>query len=146
MIDRRVAIGGLAALVPGAAAAHSYRLGPISIGHAWMLPGVGATQAFVPLALAARAEPDALIGARSARAGAIAFRRAGEDMAAIELPPGRGVAMRPGALHLALDGLVRPVALGERVAIELAFRGAGRIEVAFWVEERPYGGGPPRER
>ena len=143
---RRTLLAAGLALVAGPAFGHSVRRGALAIGHAWALPsGAGHAEAFVPLALSA-GPSDALVGAETPAARRVAFRRGNEIFARVEIAPGRGVPMRPGALHLRLEGLTRPVVEGDRVPATLIFERAGRVEVEFWVEREPYGGGPPRER
>jgi periplasmic copper chaperone A len=143
MISRRLVTFGLIA-APLPASAHSYRVGALSIGHAWMLPSAGpATQGFVPLSLGS-GPADALLRVETELASSVTLRRGENVLDRIDLPAGRGVPMRPGALHLAFAGISRPLRAGEKVPVVLVFERAGRVSVDFWVETAPYGGGPPR--
>jgi len=44
--------------------------------------------------------------------------------AALELPSGKAIALRPGGDHIVLNGLSRPLKLGERVALTLTIETA----------------------
>ena len=138
-MSRRVFFAGL--LVPGAAQAHSYRLGPIAIGHAWALPSQQPDgQVFLPLVNNGK-DRDELIAARSPVCALIELRQNSRyhdpPLAAIPLEPGRPMPMRPTALHLRLVGLKRQLVLGERFSVILDFFDAGEIEIGVIVEEKP---------
>jgi hypothetical protein len=137
---RRLLLAAPALLLSGPALAHSTRVGAVMVGHAWMLPGAGETQAFVPLGVD-RGE-DALVGVTMAVARAVEIRRmvAGRAERLDRLPfaARAPVGMRPGATHLAVLGLARPLTSGERVPARLTFQRAGAVDFEFWVESAPY--------
>ena len=127
--------------LPSTALAHSLKFGPIRIGHAWTLPAPsGDTQAFMPL-LNQGEEPDAVIGASALVCERIELRlngryaEAAADSFAFE--PGIPIAMRPGARHLRLIGLKRPLTPGFHFAITLDFLNLGLVDVEAFVEPRP---------
>jgi periplasmic copper chaperone A len=126
---------------PRLASAHSLKWGPMRIGHAWALPSNGAdSQAFMPL-LNTGEDPEALIGARCKLCKAIVLRnngRPGEAPAdTLALEPNVPLAMRPGARHLHLIGLTRPLTPGFHFAITLDFLNLGGVDVETWVEAKP---------
>ncbi len=143
-MQRRSVILGLAgaAAMPGAARAHSYRLGNIAIGHAWALPAQVSRdgQAFVPLVNEGK-EADELVAARSSACGTIELRRNNRyddpPLSSFLLEPGKPLPMRPTARHLRLMSLRNPLLLDQRFTIILDFLNAGETEVEFHVENAP---------
>jgi periplasmic copper chaperone A len=128
--------------VATSAQAHSYKAGPIKIGHAWALPGLAGQdgQCFMPL-LNTAAEADALVAARSDICSAIELRQnARYDNPAetqFELKQNRPMAMRPQAIHLRLMGLSLDLKLGDRFKLILDFLNAGEVELDAYVERTP---------
>jgi copper(I)-binding protein len=51
----------------------------------------------------------------------------------IALPAKVDVDLRPGGLHIALDGLTRPLKLGEHVPLTLIFEGPGKVRQEILV-------------
>lgn len=140
MLARRLVLAAPALLVAGPGFAHSYRVGDLMIGHAWCLPGTTESRAMMPLAVTG-AVAETLLGASTpAAARVVMMPRAGQSAETWEIAPRRPVAMRPDGPHLALTGLVRPLASRDRVPLTLRFRNAGEKVVELWVESRPYGG------
>jgi periplasmic copper chaperone A len=141
-VNRRICLT-LPLLIAAASAghAHSFKLGKISIGHAWALPSNQTDgQVFFPL-VNAEPEADALVAARSDRAGVIELRTNARyddpPAASFSLDPGKPLPMRPAARHLRLIGLRKPLVMGDRFAIILDFANAGEIEIEVIVEEKP---------
>jgi copper(I)-binding protein len=128
--------------MPGAARAHSYRLGNIAIGHAWALPASISRdgQAFVPLVNEGK-EADELVAARSSACGTIELRRNNRyddpPLSSFLLEPGKPLPMRPTARHLRLMSLRNPLHLDQRFTIILDFLNAGETEIEFHVENAP---------
>ena len=142
MITRRrfltVALG-LLAVAP--AQAHSYKLGAISIGHAWALPSnLNDGQVFFPLVNNGK-ESDELIAARSPIASMIEFRINNRyddpPLGSFELEPGKPVPMRPTARHLRLHGLTKELKVGDQFPLILDFLDAGEIEISVRVANGP---------
>ena len=137
----------LLAAMPMLAMAHSYTLGPISIGHAWMraVPEAGrAGAAYMPLLLAGKDDEfDVLLAATTPLAERVEFhdtRRGANDVVEMKhldkivLVANRPIAMRPNGVHLMLIGMKKPVAEGGRVPLTLEFKNAGKIDVELYVE------------
>ena len=86
-------------------------------------------------------DKDALVAARSSVCSMIELRQNNryDDPAlqAIELLPGKPIAMRPTARHLRLIGLTRELKSGDRFSLILDFLNAGEVE----VEAEPAGEG-----
>ena len=129
----------MSAAVAPAALAHSYKVGPIAIGHVWGLPSeLTETQVFVPMSNRGQ-EADELIAARSPICSMIELRQNNryDDPAlkSIELQPGKPVAMRKAARHLRLIGLSKPLKAGDRFEMMLDFLKAGETVVEVIVED-----------
>lgn len=54
----------------------------------------------------------------------------------VDIPPGAKVAFKPGAYHLMLEGLKRPLKAGEKVEVTLLFQDGTRLRVLLPVEMR----------
>jgi len=131
----------LAFFAPTLAQAHSYKLGNISIGHAWALPQQLADgQVFFPMAIKGN-EGDALVAARSDVCTFIQLRENNHyddpPLTSIKLEPGKPVPMRPTATHLRLAGMRQPLKVGDRFNVILDFLNSGEIEIEVLVEEKP---------
>jgi periplasmic copper chaperone A len=125
------------ALLPVTAWAHSFTLGTLAIGHAWVRPTTGSeTEAMMPIANGGTSG-DALIGAKSVVADHIEFRGDKKKFEKFDVPVGRPMPMRPKGLHLVLVGLKAPVVLGTKVPITLVFEKAGSIDIEMFVENTP---------
>jgi copper(I)-binding protein len=55
------------------------------------------------------------------------------DLAVLPIPPGRTVAMVPGAVHLMLEGVSADLGVGDSLQLVLHFSNAGEILVAVPV-------------
>lgn len=119
-------------------AAHGYKIGDIAVGHPWALPtSSDAGTAFVALANRGRTA-DKLIGATCPIARGAALRDAdGLPSKGLVVEAGRPLAMRPGARHIALSGLSRPLVVGDRFELALRFENSGEIRVEVLVEHQP---------
>jgi len=95
------------------------------VNQPWVKPGTRTSEAYMVLT---STEGAALIGVGSpvaARASLIApGSRGGHAPAALKLPAGTAIALRPGADRIALSGLSRPLKLGQRVALTLTIETA----------------------
>jgi periplasmic copper chaperone A len=126
---------------PVAAAAHSFKLGNINIGHAWGLPSQQTdAQVFMPI-LNTGTKAESLVGARSDAASLVELRQNNryDDPALVEfvLEPGQPFAMRPTAKHLRLVGLAKPLVKGDHIKITLDFLNAGEIEIEVHIQDKP---------
>lgn len=55
------------------------------------------------------------------------------ELAAVDLPAGRAVTLKPGALHIMLVGLKQPLQPGQSIPLTLQFENAGIRDVAVAV-------------
>jgi copper(I)-binding protein len=140
MPSRRALILSTCAISFAAGArAHSYKAGAIAIGHVWGLPSeTNETQVFAPFSNRGEAA-DALVAARSSICSVIELRQNNRyddpPLKAIELLPGKPVAMRKGARHLRLIGLTKSLKPGDRFDMILDFLNAGEWAVEVIVED-----------
>jgi copper(I)-binding protein len=123
----------------GIATAHDKRQGDLHIGHPWAKPAPAGGPAEVYFGIINRgASPDRLIGADAAVAESAILAETvdgiAEPRAAIELNPSRPVPLRPGRLHIRLDGLKRPLREGEEFPVTLRFAVSQPVEITVLVE------------
>ena len=52
------------------------------------------------------------------------------------IPANSVVEFKPGGSHVMLEGLKKPIKLGDKFTIELIFKKAGSIPVEIWVEDK----------
>ena len=123
------------------AQAHSYKLGNISIGHAWGLPSKdGETQLFMPLVNNGDAA-DSLVSA-SCDFAKTAELRLNSDYAkpaetAFVLEPKKPFPMRPTAKHIRLLGLSKPLLSGDQISLTLKFAMAGETKIEIHIQDKP---------
>jgi copper(I)-binding protein len=55
----------------------------------------------------------------------------------LEIPAGQTLRLEPGALHIMLLDLVRPLKAGAQYPLTLNFRDAGAVTVQVQVREQP---------
>jgi hypothetical protein len=141
----------LTAAAPIAAAAHSYTLGALKIGHPWSRPNPpGAPTAAGYLTITNTGKtPDRLLGGSSPDAtkievhemsmtGGIMRMRPVEG--GLVVPPGQTVMLAPGGYHLMIFGPKQAFKVGDHVPATLRFEHAGEVKVEFYVETAPAGG------
>ena len=139
MTRRRLLLWGLLLLLPARVArAHSYRLGPIEIGHPWARPAVSEAAA-VFLALSNTGDATLrLVGGATPIAREVLLRAEdGSPLEYLDLPPHRPLALRPGRKYIALLGLTAPLALDDSFPLTLRFAGLDEITVTVTVEDGP---------
>lgn len=130
------------------ATAHEFRAGPIAIDQPWARPTPGAATPGVGYMTVANQGlgDDRLVSAASPVAEAVTLHRTEvrDGIASmrpqtdgIVVPAGGAVRLEPGGYHLMLEGLRRPLALGEMVPVSLTFATAGTVTVELKVERRP---------
>ena len=136
----------VAALAIGPSSAHEYRAGALEIDHPYApAPPPGAPSVAGYLAIANGGDaPDRLLGATADFAervelhattidGDVARMRRLEG--GIEIPAGATVELAPGGTHLMFVGPERGLAVGDELAVTLAFERAGEVGVTFNVED-----------
>jgi periplasmic copper chaperone A len=136
----------LVAMITGMspAAAHSYKLGDIAVGHIWAKPpekGADGVAVYAPI-LNSGKEPVALLGATSPIADEVRLRKVAKDgtvtwAESIELDPGKPVALAAWREHLWVSGLHQPLKDGDWFDLTLDFAGKGKLPVKVRVETTP---------
>jgi periplasmic copper chaperone A len=134
-----------AASSPSQASAENFSIGVIQIGNPWTrATPKGATVAGGYMTISNKGStPDRLIGGSSEIAGrfevhsmvmeqGVAKMRPVEG--GLEIRPGETVELKPGALHVMLTGLKRPLEKGQRVKGMLEFEKAGKVDIEYAVE------------
>ena len=130
-----------AALLAVAASAGAHGL---KIDHAWARPTVAgqpAGGAYLTLQNTGKA-PDKLLGGSTPAAAHVELHRMTmegdvmkmREIAALEIPAGQIVELRPGELHLMLTGLKAPLKAGTSVPLTLRFEKAGELKLELKVE------------
>jgi periplasmic copper chaperone A len=120
------------------ARAHSYKLGPIEIGHPWARPSVtGKAAVFVALSNTGRTS-DRLTGGSTPIAKEVLLRAEdGSPLEYLDLLPHHPIALRPGRKYIALLGLTGVLSLEDSFPLTLRFESAGEITVTVVVEDGP---------
>src|ERR1043166_3466514 len=138
-------VAGLFALLAAAASAEDYKVGPLVIDQPW----TRATPKNAPVAggylkiTNTGSTPDRLLGGSAEVAkrfeihemkmdGGVMKMRELKD--GLEIPPGATVELKPGAYHIMMMNLSRPLAKGDKVKGSLTFEKAGKVDVEFAVE------------
>jgi copper(I)-binding protein len=139
MTRRGLLLFGLALLLPARSArAHSYRLGPVEIGHPWARPSVtGAAAVFLALSNTGDTTMRLTGGASPVAREVLLRAEDGSPLEYLELPPHRPLALRPGRKYIALLGLSAPLALDESFPLTLRFASLGEVTVTVMVEDAP---------
>lgn len=131
------------AVAPSVAAAHSYKLGDIAVGHIWATPPESTEGIAVYGPLLNEGDRTAqLTGATTPAAENVRIRVAAEGnkrwVDSVKLEPGKPVALAPWRQHLWLTGLKRELKEGASFELTLEFGEAGTLAVQ--VEIEPEGG------
>ena len=142
---------GLLALLTGAAGAHDYKVGTLTIEHPWTRAtpkGAAVAGGYLKITNSGTA-PDRLIGGTlpgSARFEIHEMRMANDVMqmrplpGGLEIKPGETVELKPGSYHLLFMELTDGLQQGRAVKGTLVFERAGPVEVEYSVEA--IGGAP----
>lgn len=144
-LDKKTApvLCALLLLLTTAAAAHSYKLGAIEIGHSWARATAAGAQAagvYMPFRNTGP-ESDTLTGAETPVAAMVMIHESYEEngiakmrmLEALELTPNKPVALRPGGKHLMLTGVKRQLKEGDTFPLTLHFAKAGNIDIEIIV-------------
>lgn len=124
------------ALSTAPAAAHDYRAADIVIGHPHAAPPATGKPIEVGLALVDRgAEPDRLVAVTSSAASDVRLCDAEHaEASGIDLEPGRPIALKPGRMHIHVEGLQTNLATHSKMPLTLTFARAGTVEVQVLIE------------
>jgi len=120
--------------------AHSYKLGDIAVGHIWAPPPEDDAEGlavFGPI-LNQGGATVRLVGASTPIAGQVRFRRLSDGAAtwvdAIELRPGKPLALAAWREHIWLSELRKPLKNGDAFDLTLDFGSAGTLKIKVEVE------------
>lgn len=138
MRRRLLLLAPLSLALVRAASAHSFKLGPIEIGHPWARPSVtGKAAVFVAISNTGRTS-DRLVGGTTPVAKEVLLRAEdGSPLEYLDLLPYHPIALRPGRKYIALLGLTGFLSLEDSFPLTLRFENAGEITVTVVVEEGP---------
>jgi periplasmic copper chaperone A len=129
----------------GLAWPHSHEKGDIQVRHAWSRatpPGAQIGVGYMEIRNRGT-QPDRLVSASTDIAKRVEMHvttREGEvtrmrQVESFEIPARERFVLRPGASHLMLVELARPLKQGERVAMKLRFERAGEMQIEVEVQE-----------
>jgi copper(I)-binding protein len=131
------------ALLASTAAAHEYNLDKLTIGHPWAPASHGAakTAAVYVTFVNDGTKSDRLLGVSTpiaTHAGLHSNEKTGdmvhmEHLAAIDIPAGKTVELKPGEMHIMLEGLQHPLKEGEMVPLTLSLANEGDVQVEVMV-------------
>lgn len=136
----------LALLAASAAApgiAHEYDLDKLTIGHPWSPASHGnaKTAAVYVTFVNDGAKSDRLLGVSTpiaAKASLHTNEKTGEvnhmhELPGIDIPAGKTVELKPGEMHIMLEGLQHPLKEGEMVPMTLKLANEGEVKVEVMV-------------
>ncbi|HEY6259335.1 MAG TPA: copper chaperone PCu(A)C [Xanthobacteraceae bacterium] len=133
------------ALLGGAAAAETYKVGAIEIADPWTRAtpkGASVGGAYMTITNKG-SETDRLMSVSSPVAERAEVHQMTMDngvmtmrpvQGGLEIKPGESVTLKPQSFHLMLLGLKQPLAQGERVKATLDFAKAGKIDLEYAIE------------
>ena len=142
---RQVAVIALALGIPaglGAAKAHDYTVGELSIDHPWTRatpPQARAGGAYMMIMNTGSAE-DRLVGGTSPVAERVEIHemsvendimRMREIEGGLAIPAGASVELKPGGYHVMLMGLKETLEEGQEIPLTLEFKEAGTVDVVL---------------
>ncbi|HEX9463175.1 MAG TPA: copper chaperone PCu(A)C [Alphaproteobacteria bacterium] len=118
--------------------------GTLAVSDAWAPPtGPGVTVAKVYMIIENRgSDSERLLSVRSPVARTARFieddpqNGVVEQVAYLEVRPRRPVTLRPGRIHVELQGLAKPLVKGSTFPLTLVFAFAGPVEVPVDIDER----------
>ncbi len=135
----------LAVFLAGAAGAHEYELGKLTIGHPWSSVTHGGlkTAAVYVTFINDGAKADKLLKVSSPIAtGAMVHSNIKDGdvmrmraMDGLEIPAGSTVKMEPGGMHIMLEGIDHPLKEGEMFPLTLTLANEGEVKVEVMVSD-----------
>lgn len=131
---------GAILLLAGTASAQT---GSLEINNAWARATPGKAETGAAYLTLESATPDRLTGVSTPVAGKAELHETTmqdgvmkmRSLAAIELPPGRAVVLKPGGTHIMFTRLKEPLRVGESFPLSLEFEKAGKREVNVTIEK-----------
>ncbi len=136
---------GMIAVAPSRAAAHSYKLGDVAVGHIWAKPpetGADGVAVYAPILNSGKTTVR-LLGASTPIADKARLRKVDKKDGtvtwpeAIELYPGKPFALAAWREHLWVSGLHQPLKDGDWFDLTLDFGDKGKLPVKVRVETAP---------
>ncbi len=150
MTRLRVLIATAALFAATTAAAHEYRLGAVEVDHPWSRPAAAGMTGVGYMAIRNTGKtPVVLTGATTPLAARVTVHQtsmAGGVMrmaplkAGLTVAPGAAVALAPAGYHLMLEGLKKPLVLGQHAPLTLTFADGKTLKVELAVETGAGGG------
>ena len=135
----------LAVFLSGAVGAHEYELGKLTIGHPWssITRGGLKTAAVYVTFVNEGSKGDKLLKVSSPiAAGAMVHAniKDGEVMRmravdGLEIPAGQTVELKPGGMHIMLEGIDHPLKDGEMFPLTLTLANEGEVHVEVMVSD-----------
>ena len=134
-----------AIVLPSAAHAADYKVGPIEIDRPWsraVPKGASVAAGYLTIRNTGDA-PDRLVSGSTPVAGKFEVHEMSMDngvmkmrpvTAGVEIKPGETVELKPQSFHIMMTGLKQPVEKGTSFKGTLVFEKAGPVEVEFSVE------------
>lgn len=121
----------------------SAQTGSLEVKNAWARATPGKAETGAAYLTIEAAGPDRLTGVSTPVAGKAELHemtmRDGimkmRSLAAIDLPAGKAIVLKPGATHIMLAGLKQPLRAGETFPLTLEFEKAGKREVTVTIEK-----------
>ncbi len=141
---RILAIVAAGVTLAGAAWAHEFKVGDITIDHPWARPSTGANGGAYFVIRSDSAADDRLIAASGDVAEAIELHthetvdgvmRMRPVSGGVTVPGGRHVDFEPGGLHVMMIGLTRSLEEGDEFPLTLTFENAGSVDVTVHVHK-----------
>jgi copper(I)-binding protein len=132
-------------LLSGAAVAHEFKAGTLTIGHPWARatpPGAKVGGGFMSITNNGTT-PDRLVSAESAVAEVVEIHNMALENGVmkmqplpngLEIAPGATVTFAPGGYHMMFMNLKQPLKQNTKVKGTLVFEKAGRVAVEFQVD------------
>jgi len=141
----RVCLFLICLLLTSAAAAQTgpVDIKPVDIKNAWSRATPGKVETGAAYLTIESAAPDRLTGASTPVAGKAELHEMTmqggimkmRSLAAVDLPAGHAVVLKPGGTHIMLSGLKQPLRAGESFPLTLEFEKAGKREVTVTIEK-----------
>lgn len=143
VVQSALLVAGVA-LVAVPVDARIFYWGTLAVSDAWAPPtAANASVARVYMVLENRSnDTERLLGVRTPIARTARFIEDDpssgviEQISYIEVRPRRPVALRPGRIHVELEGLARPLVKGTTFPLTLVFAFAGPVDVPIEIDDR----------
>ncbi len=126
------------------AAASSYRLGAVEVADPWSRPAAAGMNGVGYMAIKNTGKtPIVLTGASTPLAAKISLHQtsmAGGVMrmapvtGGLTIAPGRAVSLAPAGYHMMLEGLTKPLVLGQRAPVTLTFADGKKVQIELSVQ------------